>query len=143
MRESVGINKREVIVFGMEWIIFGVKGRGETNQRCKVPGSSPLAKQMLCACVCVCVCVCVCARVPVRVLGGVRIYAISWTVAHWALLPMEFSRQEYWSRLPFPSPGDRPNLEIEPMFPVSPALAGRFFPTSTTWELNRGDLLSF
>ena len=64
MRESVGINKREVIVFGMEWIIFGVKGRGETNQRCKVPGSSPLAKQMLCACVCVCAraCACACSR---------------------------------------------------------------------------------
>jgi len=42
-----------------------------------------------------------------------------WTVAHWAPLSMEFSRQEYWSGLPFPSPGDLPNPEIEA---VSPAL---------------------
>ena len=41
-------------------------------------------------------------------------------------LPMGFPRQEYWSRSPFPSPGDLPNLRIEPM---SPALAGRFFTT--------------
>ena len=39
---------------------------------------------------------------------------------------MEFSQQEYWSRLPFPSPGDLPGAEIEPM---SPALTGRFFTT--------------
>ena len=39
---------------------------------------------------------------------------------------LEFSRQEYWSGLPFPFPGDLPHLEIEPM---SPALAGRFFTT--------------
>jgi len=37
---------------------------------------------------------------------------------------MGFLRQEYWSRLPFPSPGDLPNSESEP---VSPALTGRFF----------------
>ena len=41
-----------------------------------------------------------------------------WTVAHQAPLPMEFSRQEYWSRLPFPSPWDLPNPRIKPMFPV-------------------------
>ena len=43
-----------------------------------------------------------------------------------------FSRQEYWSGLPFPPPGGLPNLEIDPMSP--PALAGRFFTTSATWE---------
>ena len=42
---------------------------------------------------------------------------------------MEFSWQEYWSELPFPSPGYFPNPEIEPVSPVSPALAGRFFTT--------------
>ena len=42
---------------------------------------------------------------------------------------MGFSRQENWSRLPFPPPGDLPNPGIEPMSPVSPALAGRFFTT--------------
>ena len=40
---------------------------------------------------------------------------------------MEFSRQEYWSELPFPTPGDLPNLEMEPRSLVAPALAGRFF----------------
>ena len=47
---------------------------------------------------------------------------------------MEFSRQEYWSRLSFPPPGDLPNPGIEPASLISPALAGKFFTTSTTWE---------
>ena len=42
---------------------------------------------------------------------------------------MEFSRQEYWSELPFPSPGDLPNPEIKPVSPTSPELAGLFFIT--------------
>ena len=50
-------------------------------------------------------------------------------LAHQAPLSMEFSRQEYWSRLPFPSPGDLPNLEMEPESLVSPAMAGGFFIT--------------
>ena len=45
-----------------------------------------------------------------------------------------FSRQEYWSGLPFPSPGDLANPGIEPKSLRSPALAGRFFTTSATWE---------
>ena len=51
-----------------------------------------------------------------------------WTVARQAPLPMGFSRQEYWSGLPFPSPGDLldPGMELE-----SPALAGEFFTTET------------
>ena len=43
---------------------------------------------------------------------------------------MKFSRQEYWSRLPFPTPEDLPDPGIEPMSPVSPALAGGFFATA-------------
>ena len=42
---------------------------------------------------------------------------------------MEFSRQEFWSRLPFPTPGDLLDPGIEPMFLASPALAGGFFTT--------------
>ena len=42
---------------------------------------------------------------------------------------MEFSRQEYWSGLPFPPPGNLPNLGIEPAAPVVPALAHGFFST--------------
>ena len=44
--------------------------------------------------------------------------AIPWTVACQAPLSMGFSRQEYWSGLPFPSPGDLPNPEIKPRFPA-------------------------
>ena len=53
-------------------------------------------------------------------------FSTPWTVALQAPLSMEFFRQEYWSGFPFPSPGDLPNLGIEPM---SPALAGGFFTT--------------
>ena len=52
--------------------------------------------------------------VCVKSLSRVRLFAIPWTVAHQAPLPMEFSRQEYWSRLSFPSPGDLPNPGTEP-----------------------------
>ena len=55
-------------------------------------------------------------------------------LAHQAPLSMGFSRQEYWSGLPLPSPGDRPQPGIEPTSLMSPALAGTFFSTSTTWE---------
>jgi len=47
---------------------------------------------------------------------------------------MGFSRQEYWSGLPCPPPGDLPDPAIEPTTITSPALAGRFFTTSATWE---------
>ena len=57
-----------------------------------------------------------------------------WTVAHQAPLSMEFSRQEYWIGLPCPSPKDLPNPGIEPKSFTSPALAGRLFTTSATWE---------
>ena len=52
-----------------------------------------------------------------------------WTVAHQAPLSMGFSRQKYWSRLPFPPPGVLPDPGIEAASLVSPALAGRFFTT--------------
>ena len=47
-------------------------------------------------------------------LSRVWLFVTPWTVAHQAPLSMEFSRQEYWSGLPFPSPGDLPNSGIEP-----------------------------
>ena len=61
-------------------------------------------------------------------------YVTLWTVAHQAPLSMEVSRQEYWSGLPFPSPGDLPDPGIKPASLMSPALAGIFFTTSTTRE---------
>ena len=51
----------------------------------------------------------------------------SWTVAHQFPLSMEFSRQKYWSGLPFPPPGDPPNSKIKPTSPASPALQFLFF----------------
>ena len=62
--------------------------------------------------------------------------AIEWTVAHQAPLSMGFSRQEYWSRLPCPAPEDLPDPGMEPISLMSPALAGGFFPSSTSWEGN-------
>ena len=56
-------------------------------------------------------------------------FVTPWTISHQVPLSMGFSRQEYWSKLPFPSPGDLPNLGIQPVSPVSPALAGGFFAT--------------
>ena len=82
--------------------------------------------------VCVCVCVCVCARV----LSHVRLFATPWTVAHQTPLSMGFPRQEYWSGLPLPPPGNLLNLDFEPM---SSALAGGFFttePPGKPWTLN-------
>ena len=48
------------------------------------------------------------------VLSHVQLFVTPWTVAHQALQSMEFSRQEYWSGLPLPTPGDLPNPGIEP-----------------------------
>ena len=67
----------------------------------------------------------------------VQLFTTLWTVAHQAPLSMGFSRQEYWNGLPCPPPGDLPNLGIKLMSFMSPALAGRIFTTSTTWEARR------
>ena len=50
------------------------------------------------------------------------------------LLPMGFSKQEYWSGLPCPPPGDLPNPGTKPTYLMFPALAGKFFTTSVAWE---------
>ena len=68
------------------------------------------------------------------VLSCVRHFATPWTVAHQAPLSMGFPRQEHWSRLPIPAPGDLPHPGIQPLSPESPALAGRFFYHCATWE---------
>jgi len=64
----------------------------------------------------------------------VRLCKTPRTVACQAPLSMGFSRQEYWSGLPCPPPGDHPDPDIEPKSLTSPALAGRFYTTSTIWE---------
>ena len=75
-----------------------------------------------------------CKESDMIVLSCVQFFAALWTVACQAPLYMEFSKQQYWSRSPFPSPGNLPNPGIEPASLTSPALAGRFFTTSATWE---------
>ena len=57
-------------------------------------------------------------KVKVKLLSRVRLFATPWTVAYQASLSMGFSRQKYWSELPFPSPGDLPNPGIEPRSPA-------------------------
>ena len=66
---------------------------------------------------------CVCVRTHSVISDSVT----PWTVAHQVPLSMEFSRQEYWSGLSFPSPGDLPNPGIELASLASPPLAGKFF----------------
>ena len=68
----------------------------------------------------------------VKLLSHVRLFVTPWTVAYKALLSMEFSRQEYWSGLPFPSPGDLPNMGIEPR---SPALQVDALPSEPPGEM--------
>ena len=68
-----------------------------------------------------CVYVCVC------LLSHIQPFVTQWTVACQAPLSMEFSRQEYWSRLSSSPPGDLPNPGIKPTSLASPTLAGGFF----------------
>ena len=56
--------------------------------------------------------------VELKSLSRVQLFVTPWTVAHQAPLSRGFSRQEYWSGLPFPSPGDLPNPRIEPRSPA-------------------------
>ena len=65
----------------------------------------------------------------------VWLFEIPWTVALQAPLHMGFSRQEHWSGLPGPSPGDVSRAGIEPTSLVSPALVGRFFTTESPGKL--------
>ena len=73
-------------------------------------------------------CVCILSH-----FSYVQLLAIPRTIAPQAPLSMGFSRQEYWSGLPCPPPGDLLDPRIERVSPMSLALAGRFFTTSTTW----------
>ena len=72
-----------------------------------------------------------------QTLSRVRLFATPWTVSLQAPLSMGFPSPEYWSGLPFPSPGDLPSPGIKPESPESPALGGRSFTTGATWEALR------
>ena len=71
--------------------------------------------------------------IPSR-FSRVWLFATPWTIAHQAPLSVGVSRQEYWSGLPCPPPGDLLVPGIEPASLVSPAAAGMFFTTSTIWD---------
>ena len=73
-------------------------------------------------------------KVKVKLLSRVQLVVTLWTVSHQAPLSMGFSRQEYWSELPFPSAGDLPDPGIKPVSLASPALADVFFYYCATWE---------
>ena len=68
-------------------------------------------------------------------LSHAQLFVTPWIVAHQVPLSMEFSKQEYWSGLPFPTPGNLPNPGIKPTSPASPTLEGRFFTNSATLEI--------
>ena len=74
------------------------------------------------------VCVCACT------LSRVQLFETPWTVACQPPLSMEYSRQEYWSGIPFPIPGNLPDPGIQPASLGSLALADGFFITNATWE---------
>ena len=63
----------------------------------------------------------------------VQLFEAPWTVARQTPLSIEFSKQEYWSGLSCPPPGDGLDPGIEPTSLVSPVLAGRFFTASAIW----------
>ena len=75
-------------------------------------------------------------------LSRVQLFATSWTVAHQAPLFMEFSREEYCSGLPFPSPGDLPNPGIEPRSPALQADSLRSEPQGKPKNTGVGSLSS-
>ena len=78
-----------------------------------------------------------------QLLSCIRIFETAWTIAHQAPLSLEFSRQEYWSRLPFPSPGHLPDPKIKPTSLAYSVMAGGCFTTSFTWEAPvKNDVLS-
>ena len=81
---------------------------------------------------CVCVCVCVCARA--NSLQSRLTLCDPMDCSPQAPLSVGFPREEYWSRFPFPPPGDLPDSGIEPVSIIPAELAGAFFTTSATWD---------
>ena len=75
--------------------------------------------------------------VCVQTFSFIKLFATLWIIVHQVLLSMEFSWQEYWNGLSFPSPGDLPDPVIEPSLLMSPALAGGFFCTKVQFSKNR------
>ena len=96
------------------------------NQKKKVP------------CLSICfarVCVGVCVHAHAQWFSHVWLFATPWTVVHQAPLSTKFSRQEYWSELAFPPPGDLSDPGIKPMSPMSPALREDSLPAESLRKL--------
>ena len=70
----------------------------------------------------------------VCMLSYVWLFETQWTITRQAPLSMEFPKQECWSGLPFPSPGDLPDPGMGPTFLAAPALVSGFLTTCATWE---------
>ena len=102
------------------------KGRNQSILKPVLLASASIGQWII-----VCVCVCACT---VSCFSRGQLFMTLWTAAHQTPLSMGFSRQEYWSGLPRPSPGDLPDPGAEPASLKSPALAGRFFTASAIWE---------
>ena len=78
-----------------------------------------------------------------QLLSHVQLFATLWTVTHQAPLSMEFSRQEYRSGLPCPSPRDLLTQGSNQSLLLSAALAGKFFTTRATWEAPKAGTFTF
>ena len=76
----------------------------------------------------------ICLSYYVCVLSHVQLFVTPWTVALQALLSIEFSRQEHWSSLTFPTPGNLPHPGMEAASLASSALAAGFFTSAATWK---------
>ena len=124
--DSKKASKDHMAIVGAGWPFRSIPNSGpcvswSSHWMRAIPSGGPLVRWPL---LCVCVCVFSCS------LSCISFEVTPWTVACQAPLSMEFFRQEYWSGLLFPSPGDLPNPGIRLMLPLSHALAGRFFTTA-------------
>ena len=102
-----------------------LKGTATSAQVERTLDFSPFQHASLPIVVCACMLSC---------FSHIQLFATLWTVAPQAPLFMGFSKQEYWSQLPYPPPGDLPDTGIEPKSPAFPALASGFFTQQATWE---------
>ena len=135
------VSKQQQIWESVETLRIGLLCRemGPLSQKIENTLNTLLESQMQKKCMCG-------SRRNVCVLSHfsrVWLFVTPWTVAHQAPLSMRFSRQEYWSGLPFPSPGDLPDPGIEPASLTSPTLAGRFFTNCATWESCRRNITTY
>ena len=98
------------------------------------PRSHWAGEGYVCACLCTCMCVWMVRACAVLSRFNVSDSFVSpWTVTPQTPVSLGVSRQECWSGLPFPPPGDLPNSGTEPVSLLSSALAAGFFTSSTTW----------